>query len=182
MSYWSSQSLRGNSFEEMVSLTNELYRSRGLGIVQKIPTPITPVRVSLSCTIELAYFEKKSTVEYMGVIQGVAIAFDAKETSRKNLPLDNIHQHQIDFMRQFEEQRGIAFLLVRFSINNTMFFLPFDRLLVFWESALAGGRKSIPITYFDDELAITRDGRAFVHYLEALDNYLYKKQNVRGLE
>ena len=181
MGYWSSESGRGGSLEEMVNLTNEEYRAKGLAVIQKVPTPITPVRMNRATgNIELAYFEKKSTVDYMGVVQGIAVAFDAKETSRKNLPLDNIHPHQIDFMREFEMQRGAAFLLVRFSVNGEMFFLPFERLLAFWERAAEGGRKSIPLEYFRDGLAIGRQGRAFVHYLGALDEYLISKEKGRG--
>ena len=49
-------------------------------------------------TITLAYFEKQSTVDYIGVAQGIPIAFDAKETAGKSLPLQNIHAHQMAFM------------------------------------------------------------------------------------
>ena len=84
---FSNRGLRGSTFEEMINLTNERYRSDGLAIVQKIPTPITPVEISkANSTITLAYFEKKSTVDYMGLVQGVPICFDAKETRQKACP------------------------------------------------------------------------------------------------
>ena len=92
MAHWNSRGLRGSSFEEIINFTNERYRQSGLALFQKIPTPITPVRMDEETrTITLAYFEKQSTVDYIGVAQGIPIAFDAKETAGKSLPLQNIH-------------------------------------------------------------------------------------------
>ena len=116
MAHWNSRGLRGSTFEEIINFTNERYRQSRLALFQKIPTPITPVKMDPeSKTITLAYFEKQSTVDYIGVAQGVPIAFDAKETAGKSLPLQNIHEHQMEFMEEFCGQRGLAFLLVHFS-------------------------------------------------------------------
>ena len=85
MAHWNSRGLRGSSFEEIINFTNERYRQSGLALFQKIPTPITPVRMDEETrTITLAYFEKQSTVDYIGVAQGIPIAFDAKETAGKS--------------------------------------------------------------------------------------------------
>ena len=68
MAHWNSRGLRGSSFEEIINFTNERYRQSGLALFQKIPTPITPVRMDEETrTITLAYFEKQSTVDYIGV-------------------------------------------------------------------------------------------------------------------
>ncbi len=45
MGYWNSRGLRGSSFEEMINITNNVYKERGLAIIQKIPTPITPINL-----------------------------------------------------------------------------------------------------------------------------------------
>ena len=72
MAHWNSRGLRGSSFEEIINFTNERYRQSGLALFQKIPTPITPVRMDEETrTITLAYFEKQSTVDYIGVAQGI---------------------------------------------------------------------------------------------------------------
>ena len=102
MGYWSARGLRGRALEDIINFTNSYYRSRGLAVVQKIPTPITPVEVdNKKHTIKLAYFDSQSTVDYIGMAQGVGICFDAKETSKKSLPVQNIHEHQISFMEEF---------------------------------------------------------------------------------
>ena len=81
-------------------------------MIEKIPTPIKPVELDKKKhNISRAYFEKKSSVDYIGVAQGIPICFDAKETRQKSLPLKNIHEHQINFMESFEKQQGISFHL-----------------------------------------------------------------------
>lgn len=76
---WNSRGLRGSLLEEMVNLTNEKYRERNLALIQKVPTPITPVEINKkNRQITLAYFDQKSTVDYIGAVQGIPVCFDAK--------------------------------------------------------------------------------------------------------
>ena len=83
MGTWNSRGLRGSTLEEMVNWTNDHYLEKGLALIQKIPTPITPVRMDADHKqITLAYFEKRSTVDYIGAVQGIPVCFDAKECVR----------------------------------------------------------------------------------------------------
>ncbi|MFR4985981.1 MAG: Holliday junction resolvase RecU [Lachnospirales bacterium] len=173
MAYFNSRGLRGSTLEGFINLTNDVYREKNLAIIQKIPTPITPVKINnKDRTITLAYFNEKSTVDYMGVVQGIPVCFDAKETSKGFLPLQNIHQHQVDFMQDFEKQEGIAFMLVYFKMYDEYYYLPFKKILKFWEESKRGGRKSIPYKDFDKKYIIKQNGKFYVHYLEALNTYL----------
>ena len=64
----------------MINRTNERYQEQKLALIQKIPTPITPVKMDKEHRhITLAYFDQRSTVDYIGVVQGIPICFDAKE-------------------------------------------------------------------------------------------------------
>ena len=77
MATWNSRGLRGSFLEEMVNLTNEKYRANKLALIQKVPTPIKPIRMDEQTRhITLAYFEQKSTVDYIGVVQGIPVCFD----------------------------------------------------------------------------------------------------------
>ena len=172
MAHWNSRGLRGSTFEEIINFTNERYRQSKLALFQKIPTPITPVKMDAeSKTITLAYFEKQSTVDYIGVAQGIPVAFDAKDTAGKSLPLQNIHEHQMAFMEEFKEQQGLSFLLVHFSAVDEYYLLPFETLKIYWENAAKGGRKSIPYAAFDKKYSIQQTG-SILHYLEAVSLYL----------
>ena len=113
MATWNSRGLRGSTLEELINRTNEKYLENGLALIQKIPTPITPIKIDKEKRhITLAYFEQKSTVDYIGVVQGIPICFDAKECATDTFALQNIHEHQVQFMQQFEQQGGIAFFLM----------------------------------------------------------------------
>ncbi len=185
MGYWQTRGLRGSTFEDMVNMTNELYRQKGLALVQKIPTSITPTRLDpKTSTITQAYFEKKSTVDYMGVVQGVPICFDAKETTRKSFPLRNIHDHQIAFMADFEKQGGLAFLLVHFTLYSQVFCLPYFLLKSHWDEAKQGGRQSIPYDSFDKALLVESKEGCLLHYLEGLNVMLrmisHENQEMKG--
>lgn len=173
---WGTRGLRGSTLEELINMTNEAYMSRGLAIVQKIPTPITPIKIdNATRTITLAYFEQKSTVDYIGAVQGIPICFDAKETTRNMLPIQNIHTHQIKFMEDFEKQNGMSFLLVNFRNVDECYFLPFKTLKKFWDQSLKGGRKSIPYAEFDKQLIIKNKNGFLLHYLEAINTVLCRE-------
>ena len=45
MATWNSRGLRGSTLEDLVNRTNEQYAEKNLALIQKIPTPITPVRM-----------------------------------------------------------------------------------------------------------------------------------------
>ena len=80
MATWNTRGLRGSTLEDMVNRTNEKYAEAGLALIQKIPTPITPIKMDKeSRQITLAFFEQKSTVDYIGAVQGIPVCFDAKE-------------------------------------------------------------------------------------------------------
>lgn len=170
---WLTRGQRGSTLEELINMTNENYRAKGLAVIQKIPTPITPVKTdNLSGNISLAYFERKSTVDYIGAIQGLPVCFDAKETSQKSLPIRNIHEHQVDFMDDFQKQSGLAFIIVNFKMYGECFYLPFEKLKYFWEDAESGGRKSIPYSEFSKKLIIKNKSGFYVHYIETINIYL----------
>ena len=115
MATWNSRGLRGSTLEEFVNRTNEKYMENGLALMQKIPTPITPINIDKETRhITLAYFDQKSTVDYIGAVQGIPVCFDAKECHTDTFPLQNVHSHQITFMENFEKQKGISFLLLYF--------------------------------------------------------------------
>lgn len=175
MAQWNTRGLRGSAFEEMINLTNQLYMQQKLAVIKKVPTPITPIEVNNhERIITKAYFGEKSTVDYIGVVQGIAVCFEAKETQYKNLPLKNIHPHQIDFMDAFTQQEGVAFLLVHFKSLAEMFFLPAEQLKRHYKMSLQGSRKSIPYSDFDQNYKIHNTSSFPVHYLEALNTYLMK--------
>ena len=164
---WHTRGLRGSTFEELINRTNEKYRELGLALVQKIPTPITPINIDHDKhQITLAYFDQKSTVDYVGVIQGVPVCFDAKECDADTFPLQNIHEHQIVFMEDFEKQEGIAFILIYFTKDDTFYYLTFNELKGFWDRMVSGGRKSFRRDELNEGFFFKHKDIVFVPYLD----------------
>lgn len=168
MATWKSRGLRGSALEDLINKTNEKYKEMNLAIVQKIPTPITPVKMNSSSQITLAYFDQKSTVDYIGVVQGVPICFDAKECKTDRFPLQNIHEHQVDFMENYEKQGGVAFFVIYYTHKDLMIYLPFDMFKFFWDRSLNGGRKSFLLEELNPDFIIEQNEIVFVPYLVPL--------------
>ena len=173
MPTWNSRGLRGSTLEEFINRTNEKYLEHGLALIQKVPTPITPINIDKETRhITLAYFEQKSTVDYIGAVQGIPVCFDAKECNTDTFPLQNIHEHQVTFMENYEKQGGIAFFLIGFSHRDEFYYLRFEKLLEFWNRAQSGGRKSFRYDELEPEFFFKKGGGVFVPYLECLQKDL----------
>lgn len=173
MATWNSRGLRGSALEDLINRTNEKYLENGLALIQKIPTPITPINIDkTSRHITLAYFEKKSTVDYIGVVQGIPVCFDAKECAVDTFTLQNIHEHQVNFMEQFEKQGGVAFFLIYYTHKNLFYYLPYEMLRFFWDRAREGGRKSFRMEELNPEYFLPKKSGVFVPYLDILSKDL----------
>lgn len=178
MATWNSRGLRGSTLEELVNLTNELYKEKNLALVQKIPTPITPTKIDKETgMITQAYFEKDSTVDYIGVVQGIPICFDAKECATDTFPLRNIHEHQVAFMKQFEEQQGISFLIVMFTHKNEFYYMRFSELYQYLERVKEGHAKNFKYEELDRRYFVKSESGAAVHYLKGLQLDLSERED-----
>ncbi len=181
MATWNSRGLRGSTLEDLINMTNDIYVEKGLALVQKIPTPITPIEIDKeSHHITLAYFDKDSTVDYIGVVQGIPICFDAKECHTDTFPMQNIHEHQMSFMERFEAQGGVSFLLVFFSARNESYYLPFRVLKEYYERIERDGHaKNFKYSELDPKYFIKAQGGALVHYLEPLNTDLVERKKIK---
>ena len=169
MATWNSRGLRGSALEDLVNRTNDEYREHGLALIQKIPTPITPIEMDKGKgQITLAYFDKKSTVDYIGAVQGVPVCFDAKECALTTFALHNIHEHQMTFMRDFEAQGGVSFILLQFTSLDETYYVPFREIEKYWKRAEEGGRKSFTYEEMGKEGRVRHSGNYLLHYLEPL--------------
>jgi len=180
MATWGSRGLRGSVLEDMINRTNEKYADKGLALIQKVPTPITPIKMDKENRhITLAYFEQKSTVDYIGAVQGIPVCFDAKECAFDTFSLQNIHEHQVEFMDKFEKQGGIAFFLIYYTHKNVMYYLPYVMLRFFWDRAQNGGRKSFRYEELNPEYIIPAKHGVLVPYLDLLKKDLEERDSIQ---
>lgn len=134
---------RGMQLEAEIESSNQSYFHRGIAVIQKVATPMKKVNGK-------TFYAEKSTVDFIGCLNGRGVAFDAKETKeRTSFPFKkNVHEHQVRFLEHYRNCGGHAFLLVRFVKHHETFILPSTELLKWWNGIAEGGRKSIPYEWF----------------------------------
>jgi len=174
---WKSRGVRGSTLEDLIVFTNEFYHKKGLARIDKVPIPIKIVEQGKDGLINKAFFEKKSTVDFIGVVQGSTIVFDAKETALNNLPFKNIHAHQLDYMKDVTFHGGIAFIIAHFKINDSYHVIPYEILNKYFQASLSGGRKSIPLSDLNPDFEIKYNNNGVLNYLSILNTYVKYKSN-----
>ena len=176
MATWKNRGLRGSALETLINNTNEYYRKKELALVQKIPTPIVPLKFdNEKKLITEAYFEKDSTVDYIGVVQEIPICFDAKECATDTFSMQNIHEHQYQFMEDFEKQGGVSFLLILFTDRNDIYYMRFSELKTYHDRIAEGHAKNFKYIELEDDFFLKPNGPAMVPYLEGLNRDLEER-------
>ena len=166
---------RGMTLENEINISNEYYCEIDKAYIYKKPTPIKIAKVDYpsrnKAVIKEAFFTVPSTTDYNGIYKGKYIDFEAKETQSKTaFALSNIHEHQIKHLKNINNHKGIAFLIVRFTTINETYLLTADKLINFIENI---DRKSIPICYFKENAYLIKDSyRQRIDYLKIIDNLI----------
>ena len=162
---------RGDFTEEIIKQTNDYLFRKGLALISKIPTPVKVLKRK-GATITKAFFEKKGIVDYVGVCQGLPVAFDAKETNKISLPLANIPNHQLIYIENFKKQGGHAFIFCNFKKLKRFYLIPGEIVLDYHYKSLKGGRKSIPEEKLEKKYRIKFDKwTGLLNYLSQLNYY-----------
>ena len=176
---------RGMSLEKDIEHSNAFYLKRGIAVIHKKPTPVQIVNVHYpkrsKAVINEAYFRTPSTTDYNGVYNGYYIDFEAKETKNKtSFPLNNIHDHQVDHMRNTYQQHGIVFLIIRFKSLDEVYLLPYSKFEFFWDRYQKDIKKSITV----DEIRkngyhIPYQYQPRLNYLKAVDKLILDESEDR---
>ena len=96
------------------------------------------------------------------------MCFDAKESKTDTFPLQNVHEHQVRFMGDFEKQQGIAFLIILFTERNIYYYMTYNELRKYWDRAENGGRKSIRFDELDSKYFFESKPEVLVPYLDMI--------------
>ena len=173
---------RGKTLEDEINETNTFYLNHQIAIIHKKPVPVQIVKVEYpsrsAAVIREAYFRTPSTTDFNGVWNGYYIDFEAKETeSKTSFPLKNVHQHQVNHMKEVTNQKGIAFTIVKFATLDRYFIVPFNVLYEAWTGMESGGRKSIPLSVFESKTIEIQPGyNPRIDYITAIKNMITDEQ------
>lgn len=142
---------RGKGFELDLNITNTIYKNKKWAFVEKtepnfksLPAHQLPVKFRKG-HYRIGYYEEKGFVDYFGVCQGRALAFEAKSTNTTTrFPLKNVSHKQMEDLEYWHDLGGISFFLIQFEKQGEVYLMMFDQMNKWWEDAKTGGRKSIP--------------------------------------
>jgi recombination protein U len=121
----------GMVFESEVSKTCDFYREKGIADIYKRPTPIKIVKMSKTHPgmICEAYFQEKSTTDYVGIYKGLYIDFECKETIHDQVPYHMIREQQYEHLEFIKKLGGIGFFLVSFKAVAEVYLLDASYIL-----------------------------------------------------
>lgn len=160
---------RGMAFEELLNIANQQYKQRGIALINKRPTPVKVLK-SKGTQVLKGFYETKSTVDYDGIYNGQAIAFEAKSVQGKRFDLKNIHPHQLNYLENASKHGATTFFLIEFRDTHQVFFTPLSMIKFYQKQAEKGGRKSIPLDDFNVYAYEVQNGRGVIlDYLAIVD-------------
>ncbi len=164
---------KGKAFEEEVKMTNLQYRRKGVALIQKISTPWTVIRKGKQ--IVSAFPEGKSTVDFRGTVKPrIPVSFDCKETKdERGLPLANIADHQIDYIRAALEVGEISFILCYMVKLDKRYYISGEKVMYFWDRWQKNkGKRGFNFIPVDEMKEIRSKNGIILDYLEGIkDEY-----------
>lgn len=167
---------RGQAFEYTLDYTNQVYKNKGIALINKRPTPVRVLK-SRGAKVITGFYEAKSTVDYDGIYQGKAITFEAKTTKNKSFPLSMVADHQIKYLDQAERQGATSFLIVQMRVLDDVFLIPNNMLQKYVKNAQKGGKKSIPIDDLEVYAHLVESQNGIpLDYLSVVDRLIDEKQ------
>lgn len=124
----------GKSFEAMLERAHALYAHAGSASVDRNPNEWQPASEGRAMTFPPAMRARtgtgrwivmaRSNIDYSGNVRGGrAVAFDAKETAKKSIPLDSFTPHQVERLCAKERAGALAGFLVHFSESGEVYWV-----------------------------------------------------------
>lgn len=114
----------------------------------------------------------------LGQCREFLVCFDAKECAADTFSLQNLHPHQVEFMKNFEKQNGISFLLIYYTHRQKCYYLRFSEMMKYWERMEQGGPKNFKYEELSPAFFVPAAGGIALHYLVAMQEDL-KERSIR---
>jgi recombination protein U len=80
-------------------------------------------------------------------------------------------------MEDFEQQGGVAFIILFFTQLNETYYIPFKDIKKFYDRSITGGRKSFTYDEIDKNYLLKSSTGALIHYLEGISRDLESREN-----
>ena len=145
---------RGQAFEALVEAVNMRYLDDGLAAISKAETGWTVIGYDgRSKRAHGQVFPKRKVgVDFYGTLRGGrSVYFDAKETKvATRFPFDNVHEHQLEFLRERSELGAITFLLVHVEPLGRCFLVDVEAI----DTARDNGKASLSLKELEQGIEV----------------------------
>ncbi|HHX70433.1 MAG TPA: Holliday junction resolvase RecU [Gallicola sp.] len=146
--------------EKIIEDKCEEYIKNEIAYIYKVPTSFTVIRKGKQ--IISAFPKKKSTIDFMGAYNGLAIAIETKSTNNKtSFPFSNIADHQYNFFMQWCKQAK-GFYIVWFKVIDEMFLV---KAVDIQKAKDTIDRKSIPLDWFKENAIKLDENIDFIKHI-----------------
>ena len=122
-----------------------------------------------------AKFVKEATAAGFVNLKGHRTVGGMRASIYNAMPIEGVEK-LVEFMKEFEEQGGIAFFLLYFSGLDIFYYLKFSTLMVFWNRMLEGGRKSFKYDELDEDYIIKHKHGVIIPYFDLLNKDLQERE------
>ena len=169
MATWNSRGLRGSTLEEFINHTNERYTELGLALIQKIPTPITPVKIDQENRhITLAILTKSVLWTNIGPSRAFRYALTPRNVKQIHFRSRISMNTRWISWGNSKSRAAIAFLLIYFSTREELYYMRYGQILKFWERGLKRRPQKLPVRRAGTRLVYGLKQGYFVPYLECI--------------
>ena len=94
--------------------------------------------------------------------------------------MNNIHDHQVEHMKNAFLQKGIVFLIIRFKLLDEVYLLPFSKFQKYWDRYKNEIKKSITVEEIrKNSYYIPYQYQPRLNYLNAVDKLILDESEDR---
>jgi len=158
-------SMRGQAFEELITLQCRKYKEQGIAVIDKTPEPFRVYRKRAGGMFEGRFTGTKAQPDFQGTLKGgQSILIEAKSTSKDRISFGVLTEHQRELLEQHKNAGAVCLVLCE--IEGRHFSVPW----VIWKNmkALYG---HLYVTSMEiKEYEVIEDTGEVFPFLKVLDN------------
>ena len=123
---------RGMMLESLINKTIKIYKKNNIGVFHKKEISISFSKIKEKngkLNIVNGQIKNKSTTDYYGIYNGKFYAFEAKSTKLNSLPLKNIKNHQLNYLKEIQKHGGKAFFIIGYQKFDEFFLIEIQTII-----------------------------------------------------
>lgn len=118
---------RGMYLETIINNSLAYYDSHNIALFRKQSIPIKIKRINKKEVIGI--LEDKCDVDYYGIYKGRFIALEAKQTNNDFFSLNQLLEHQKEYLTKIIKLGGLSYLIIFFQKTNNFYLVKFQNLI-----------------------------------------------------